>query len=117
MDANVCDKDHNPTNCYLTVTTRIAVDRAADKTRDKKTERRGGKRIAAVVLAQATTTLMRPQEHSAIQAGFLYKSQSARPITLEPIEPPPGHIDKVLSQTSMPVCNMIPKTGACWLQP
>jgi hypothetical protein len=23
MDANVCDKNHNPTNCYLTVTTNI----------------------------------------------------------------------------------------------
>jgi len=31
MDANVCDKDHNPTNCYLTVTTRIAFDRAAEE--------------------------------------------------------------------------------------
>jgi hypothetical protein len=31
MDANVCDKDHNPTNCYLTVTTRIVFDRAAEK--------------------------------------------------------------------------------------
>ena len=36
MDANVCDNDHNPTNCYLTVTTRIVFDRAADQTRDKK---------------------------------------------------------------------------------
>ena len=36
MDANVRDKDHNPTNCYLTVTTRIVFDRAADQTRDKK---------------------------------------------------------------------------------
>jgi hypothetical protein len=31
MDANVCDKDHNPTNCYLTVTTRIVFDRAAEE--------------------------------------------------------------------------------------
>src|SRR5215831_3274360 len=31
MDANVCDKDHNPTNYYLTVTTRIVFDRAAEE--------------------------------------------------------------------------------------
>ena len=31
MDANVCDKDHNPTNCYLTVTTRIVLDRAVEE--------------------------------------------------------------------------------------
>src|SRR5262245_27750943 len=100
MDANVCDKDHNPTNCYLTVTTRIAFDRAERATKNGAARRKTDRRR---VVSPGDDHLMRPQEHSAVQASFSYKSRSARPITLEPIEPPPGHIDKVLSQTSIPV--------------
>src|SRR5262249_30144961 len=67
MDANVCDKDHNPTNCYLTVTTRIVFDRAAEETAEHRSDEIAGDAHAPSLLFCGDCPTARDKPHRRVE--------------------------------------------------